>query len=573
MMLGNADRGNAIFLGKGFANAETSAMLAVKNLDHLGLIAGIVDDLGVVDIVNERLGEDPREQISGGVVVKAMILNGLGFVSAPLYMFEQFFKGKATEHLLGAGVIPEHLNDDRLGRVLDGLYLSDITSVFVSVCLSAVKRYGLSCKQAHLDATSLSVTGAYLNSGEDVAIAGTGPIDICHGYSRDHRPDLKQFVMNLVCWGDGDIPAFLELADGNQSDKARFCEVIEQFQQQWDFDGLYVADGALYSADNLKQLTPLRWISRVPMTVSAASSLVEDIHESAFYASPLDGYHIAEVGSTYGDIRQRWVVVESRQRQGSDLKALEKRLAKVTQRVQTQLERLSRQPFACKADAQQAIERFERTLKYHCIPQVTITAKPHYGTPGRPAKTATPTAIHYHVQASLALDSDAVERQKRRAGRFILATNELSSPLTSTTTETLDERILSPDDILGEYKAQQGIERGFRFLKDPLFFASSVFLKSPERIMALAMIMALCLLVYNLGQRQLRHALSAANESIPNQLGKPTQTPTLRWVFQSFMAIHLVTLQGQQQVLNLEDNHRKILRFLGSAAQEYYLLC
>lgn len=276
--------------------------------------------------------------------------------------------------------------------MLDGLYLSGITSVFLSLCLSAVKRYDLSCKQAHLDATSLSVTGAYLKSGEDVAVAGTGPITICHGYSRDHRPDLKQFVMNLVCWGDGDIPAFLELADGNQSDKARFCKVIEQFQQQWDFDGLYVADGALYSADNLKQLTPLRWISRVPMTVSAASSLVEDIHESAFYASTLDGYHIAEVGSTYGDIRQRWLVVESRQRQGSDLNALEKRLAKATQRVQTQLAHLSRQPFACKADAQQAIEQFERPLKYHCISQVTITEKPHYDTPGRPAKTATPTA-------------------------------------------------------------------------------------------------------------------------------------------------------------------------------------
>lgn len=526
----------------------------------------------MVEIINERLGEDPREQVSAGVAVKAMILNGLGFVSAPLYLFEQFFKGKATEHLLGAGVTPEHLNDDRLGRVLDGLYLSDITSVFLSLCLSAVERYGLSCERAHLDATSFSVTGAYLKSREEVAVEGTVPIKICHGYSRDHRPDLKQFVMNLVCWGDGDIPAFLELADGNQSDKAHFCEVIEQFQQQWDFDGLYVADGALYSADNLQQLDPLRWISRVPMTLSAASALVEEIDESAFCASPLVGYRIAEVCSTYGDIRQRWLVVESSQRQVSDLNALEKRLTQATGRVQAQLKQLSRQPFACEVDAQQAIERFETTLNQYCLTQVSIVEKPQYQTPGRPAKTATPTAIHYHIQATLRLDTQAVERQKRRAGRFILATNVLSSSLTPTT-ENEDTISLSADDVLSEYKAQQGIERGFRFLKDPLFFASSVFLKSPERIMALTLIMALCLLVYNLGQRQLRQALSAADESIPNQLKQPTQTPTLRWVFQSFMAIHLVAFQGQQQVLNLDDNHRKILRFLGSAAQEYYLLC
>lgn len=442
----------------------------------------------------------------------------------------------------------EQLNDDRLGRVLDGLYLSGMTTVFFAVCLSAVKRYGLSCERAHLDATSMSVSGAYLNSDEGIPVAGTIPIKLCHGYSRDHRPDLKQFVMNLVCWGDGDIPAFVELADGNQSDKAHFCEVIDQFQQQWDFDGLYVADGALYSADNLQQLNSLRWISRVPMTLSAASALIEELEESAFEDSALDGYRLAEVCSQYGGIRQRWIVVESSQRQVSDLKALEKRLKKATERTQTQLDKLNRQPFACEMDAQQAIDNFEKTLKQHRLTQVSIVEKPQYDTPGRPAKTATPSRLHYHVQATLTLDPEVVERQQRRAGRFILATNVLGSPafdLNSADSQADNACCLSADDILTEYKAQQGVERGFRFLKDPLFFTSSVFLKSPERIMALAMIMALCLLVYNLGQRQLRQALNAAHDSIPNQLGKPTQTPTLRWVFQYFMAIHLVVINGQ----------------------------
>ena len=91
--------------------------------------------------------------------------------------------------------------------------------------------------------------------------------------------------------------------------------------------------------------------------------------------------------------------------------------------------------------------------------------------------------------------------------------------------------------------------------------------------MALGMIMGLCLLVYNLGQRQLRNALNVAHETLPNQLGKPTETPTLRWVFQCFMAIHMVSLNGQQQIANLTEHHRNILRFLGSASQTYYLLC
>ena len=560
--------------------------VVVQNLDHLGIVAGIVDELGVVEIVNEYLGEDPHEKISAGIAVKAMILNGLGFASAPLYLFEQFFIGKPTEHLLGPGVLPQYLNDYRLGRVLDGLYLTGITTVFLAICMEAVKRFEIICERAHLDSTSMSVSGAYLNSTESTENGATIPIHLCRGYSRDHRGDLKQFVMNLVCWGDGDIPALIELADGNQSDKARFAGLIEQFQQQWDFDGVHVADAALYSADNLQQLGTLRWISRVPLTLTQANELIENIDESAFRPSQ-QGYRMAEVCCLYGDVKQRWLVVESSQRQASDLKQWEKRLTLATQRAQTQLDQLSRQPFACEADAQQALERFEKSLKQHLITGTTIVKRPHYDQPGRPAKNATPTSLSYHIQATLGLDPEADAKQRRRAGRFILATNVLASPEldidksdTAPASSELDRDesasdsiILSADDILTEYKAQQGPERGFRFLKDPLFFTSSVFLKSPERIMALGMIMGLCLLVYNLGQRKLRHALKAASESIPNQLGKLVENPTLRWVFQCFMAIHLVFINGQLQVANLNDSHRKILRFLGSASQAYYLLC
>ena len=79
----------------------------VQDIDHLGLIAGIVDELGIVAIINRLLGTHPLEEISAGHVVKALILNCLGFLTAPLYLFSQFFVGKATEHLIGEGVKPE----------------------------------------------------------------------------------------------------------------------------------------------------------------------------------------------------------------------------------------------------------------------------------------------------------------------------------------------------------------------------------------------------------------------------------------------------------------------------------
>jgi len=118
-------------------------------------------------------------------------------------------------------------------------------------------------------------------------------------------------------------------------------------------------------------------------------------------------------------------------------------------------------------------------------------AQAHYDRAGRPRLDEAPSRISYSVQATLAPNPEVIEVEMTRAGRFILATN------------VLDAHQLSADDALTEYKDQQSNERGFRFLKDPLFFTSSVFVKSPKRVEALVMVMGLCLLVYSLAQRQL----------------------------------------------------------------------
>jgi transposase len=157
--------------------------IRVQDLDHSGIIAGICDEMGLVEQIDKRLGTHPQEIISPGQVVKAMILNGLGFVSAPLYLFEKFFVGKATEHLLGAGIRPEHLNDDRLGRILDKLAESGLTETFVSVALSAARQFGVKLDSLHLDSSSFHVDGEYLQTKEP--IVEPGAIHITHGYSRD----------------------------------------------------------------------------------------------------------------------------------------------------------------------------------------------------------------------------------------------------------------------------------------------------------------------------------------------------------------------------------------------------
>ena len=126
--------------------------------------------------------------------------------------------------------------------------------------------------------------------------------------------------------------------------------------------------------------------------------------------------------------------------------------------------------------------------------------------------------------------------------------------------------------MLNEYKAQQSCERGFGFLKDPLFFADSIFLKSPARIESLGMIMGLCLLVYTLAQRQVRAALKESKTTIKNQLGKATDRPTLRWIFQCFQCIHLVALNDEKHVSNWSKERDFILNLLPDDCLHYYKL-
>ena len=193
--------------------------------------------------------------------------------------------------------------------------------------------------------------------------------------------------------------------------------------------------------------------------------------------------------------------------------------------------------------------------------EIEVQLKPHYEQPGRPRKGESPKRYTYHLQGTLALNEAAVEDQQTQAGRFILATN------------LLDEQLWSNETILQEYKNQHSCERGFRFLKDPLFFASRLFVKLPQRVAALAMIMGLCLLVYTIAQRQLRSSLAEVNETIPHQQGNPTGRPTLRWVLQCFQSVHLVWVDGRKWSIKLNDSQQHILRFLGSTCQKYYFLC
>ena len=101
--------------------------------------------------------------------------------------------------------------------------------------------------------------------------------------------------------------------------------------------------------------------------------------------------------------------------------------------------------------------------------------------------------------------------------------------------------------------------------------AASLYLKKPERIMALLMVMTVCLLVYAALEYRIRNALQDHGATFPNQKGHPVQHPTARWVFQYFVGIHVLLIPGQWPVvLNLTEEHPQLLKLLGKPYERFY---
>lgn len=561
--------------------------LKVKNLDHLGLIAGVIDELGLVELLDELFPPHRDNHITTGQVVKAMILNCLGFLSAPLYLFSQFFESKPVAHLVGEGIEASHLNDDRIGRVLDQLWAFGLSSLFVRLAMAAVSKFAVDVSQTHLDSSSFSVHGQYLNASHesDASVLATSheavsassettdesqergdesdpvAIEVRRGYSRDHRPDLKQFITNLCCARDGGVPLFLEVASGNQSDCQEFGRLIEEFNGHWHIETLFVADAAFYSEANLKRVESLRWISRVPLTISEAQALIhQDTTELQALNCTLKDYKLWEVSSSYGGVEQRWILVESQTRK-AQASVWEKDLKRIEKDLKRRGKALQKQVFACRPDALEALLQLQESVEHHQVYEATVETLLVKRVPGEPQPSKRSEVIEgYQLRFSGRRKPEAERKLRESRSRFILATNQL------------DKQDYPAQLILSEYKQQQKVERGFRFLKDPLFFSSSVFVKKTQRVAALAFLMAVTLMIYTLAERKIRQTLTTNSETVLDQLKRPTATPTFRWIMQKFQGIHLVLLNGMEQITNLTDERCRIIRLLGPPACRYYLV-
>lgn len=533
--------------------------LASQNIDNLGLIAGMCDEIGISNIIDEACGQQAKNKnITFGQCVKCMILNGLGFIGRTLYLYSEYFEDKPIDHLLGIDIEPEQIDDNVLGRTLDKLFSIGVTELYTKIALRAMQTLGIKVKSLHLDSTSFHVDGDYHSLLEQ----GELRIQIVQGYSRDHRPDLNQAVLNMITSNQGNLPLFMQAASGNSSDQTAFSDIISKhiksFQEAIG-NRYLVGDSALYTPTSIKSLDAAKalFVTRVPSKICLTQELIEkSVREEMTDLG--DGYLGKEYTTHYADVIQRWMVIFSEAAYQRECKTLLKNYKKESEKEAKEFEKLSKEIFLCPNDALKHYKKNISQYKYIEIKDVEIVEVQKYPTVGRPKKGMQRVAIGYQIMGSIACSLQRKAILERCKGYFVIATNDMA----------LD---FSMRNALDTYKSQQSVERGFRFLKSPDFLVSSFFLKKPERIEALLMVMTLCLLVYAAIEYKVREKLCENGEYFLNQKKKPAQNPTSRWIFFCFLGLHIVFVDGRKrEVTNLKERHRIILRCLGPPYQKLY---
>lgn len=528
----------------------------IQRLDHLGLVSGFCKEIGLSELINQRMPKTSHNSmVSNGTLLVAMILNGLGFVSRTLHMYPEYFSEKPTERLLGKGILPSHINEDVMGRFLDSLYEQGVSELYQEIAVRVVAYLKLSCNSLNLDTTSFHLDGQYEHDINAQAI------HITRGYSRDNRPDLNQVVLSLITENQAGIPLYMQAVSGNANDTETFKKTVKSHLKSLKaayHNTYFIGDSALYTEETIQSLAEQNqlFITRVPQKLKEAKVVLAQA-TTVSWTELKDDYAGAWFESNYGGVQQRWLLIKSTQAKKREKHILNACISKKTERAIIDFKKLMKQQFACDADAHKALQQWLECQEFIRIDDAKIIRHDKRTKRGRPGVNDE-VVTTFQITGAIVTDLTLCVEAELTNGLFILGTNDISENL-------------SMQFLLDEYKSQQAVERGFRFLKSPDFLTSSLFLKKPERIEALLMIMTCSLMVYAGIEHLIRQRLVEQNSSFPDMKKKPTQRPTARWVFFCFQGISVLLIDKTTEVVtNIIDRHKIILKCLGKPYWDFY---
>jgi transposase len=544
----------------------------------LPLISAICDKIQLAKRIDFKIGSDQDNRIvSTGTAIKAMVMNIVTDRKA-LYKLDEFYAYTDTEKLFNEGINSYNFTDDVMARALDELYDIGPKKVMTETAMFSIKEYKIPVKSIHADTTSKNLYGQYKDC-EDEEFDG---VKINRGYSKDHRPDLKQILFGLGATKDRIIVTG-DLSNGNTSDKDWNKDILKELRSSMKNYGLsnfiYVADSAAVTKEMLKALhgseneVVIPFVSRLPGTFSLEKKLRQKAIENKNKWE-----HIGQISKKEGNAeyklqsfedelygrKYRFIVCHSSQLDERKRKTIEKGIAKEKEALNSAMAELNKINFYCEKDAYEALKKFETEtkLKFHELgcsilqEEVIIKRK----KPGRPKQDEKPNKEDiFKIKVNVYEDENKIKYIKDMEGMFVLITG------------ILDEKYMDNRSILVEYKEQTSVETCFRVLKDP-YFIDELFLKKPKRVEALAYVMLISLMVLTLLERTVRENLKGEKEKIVVSGKRKTFTPTGLSIIEAFeyVQVNLFFQNGQwYRQCDLSTNLKRILKLAGFSEDIY----
>jgi len=542
---------------------EILKQMQITRPDHLPVVAAYCRRIGLMDIIDRIV---PNEmEVSVGTIIQGMVLDTLSGRS-PLYRLKEFFEHQDTQLLLGQDIDSTSFNDTTVARALDALFNIGAEKVFSEVAFAASCVFPLDKRYVHFDTTSVNVWGDY-----DRCAPNSDTINITYGYSKDHRPDLKQFLVKMLCVGRN-VPLLGSCEDGNGSDKKINNNVLSRISKHMAKHGLepgafvYIADSAMVTKDNLEMIGGNLFLTRLPFSYKEAGRVVREavvkntwevvgaLNETpATTKRPAAIYSVAEKTVTLYEKEYRAVVVHSTAHDKRRLNRLERQIKKSISTLTKIIAKKTKSEFYCRPDADAAatcLQQYDTEL--HRI-TVHVEEKISYNR-GRPPKNGKRKVSHtrYVLKAFIEEKSEQIKQIQEESGCFVLLTNVPQE----------GDMVETGASLLRVYKEQYGIEKNFSFLKDPLI-VNDIFLKKPERIEVLGLVLLISLMVWNLIEFTLRQYIKENEATLPGWDKKQTTRPTAFMMSIKFMGIQVVRVAGLCQLATpLTDGQKRYLNAL-----------
>jgi transposase len=438
----------------------------------------------------------------------------------PLYEVPQWVRGRVPAQL---GLEPEQvelLNNDRLGRTLDKLFLADRRSIVTRLIVHMAKTFQVDLQRLRNDSTSITFSGVY--PARSPRKDGRRRVRITHGHNKDHRPDLKQLVGSLTVTSDGAVPVHYNVFDGNVTDDQTHIEIWQALREVVGGPQfVYVADAKLCTRENMGFIHGQkgRFITVLPRTRKEDArfkcSLLEHAPDWQLIWErralrrkhhPPERFEAVEDPEPSAE-GYRIVWYRSSEKWRRDEPARENAIHEARWALHRLAERVGRGKLKTREQVEQGVDEIleesaERTwVRVQLVPRERHTYK--QGGPGRPGKNTHSVRQSSVVYEPLTtLDSERIEASAAADGIFPLVTN-------------IPAEQLSPLDLLTTYKYQAFVEKRHEQLNTAAEVVP-VNYKTPERIEAFLFLYFIAITLHALLERQVREAMKARDiRSIP----------------------------------------------------------